>query len=63
MARDVGAAPTYPGLEPGAFADMLIPNIWLPCWDLNPDNPFKGNNGFRDRRSTIKLQGNIDGEI
>ena len=27
MARDVGAAPTYPGLEPGAFADMLIPNM------------------------------------
>ena len=27
MARDVGAAPTSSGLEPDAFADMLIPNI------------------------------------
>ena len=26
LARDVGAAPTFSGLEPDAFADMLIPN-------------------------------------
>ena len=27
---------------------------WQRAWDSNPDNPFRGNNGFRDRRPTIK---------
>ena len=38
---------------------MLNFVTWLPGWDSNPDNPVRGNNAFRERRSIIKLPGNI----
>lgn len=36
---------------------------WQRVWDSNPDNPFRGNNGFRDRRPTIRRTRYVAGEV
>ena len=52
-----GSNPLTTILETAALPLRYSP--WLPPWDSNPDNPFRGNNGFRDRRPTIKREGII----